>query len=108
MIKQHSLRYNGSYNFVCVFSEIPNFLTDAECHQIIHRASNIQVLETSPVDDISNDNIEATSIETFREWDYNSDRVMTPLEVKNFSFLYECNVLLLGNVNTLSSVACRH
>lgn len=35
------------------------------------------------MDDISNDNIEATSAETFNDWDYNSDNVITPLEVLN-------------------------
>ncbi|XP_020891870.1 transmembrane prolyl 4-hydroxylase [Exaiptasia diaphana] len=60
--------------------EIPNFLTGEECQQIIKQVKK-QVLEPSPVSDINNDNIEPTNQETFNEWDYNKDHVISPIEV---------------------------
>ncbi|KAK3737076.1 hypothetical protein QZH41_013878 [Actinostola sp. cb2023] len=66
-----------------VITEISNFLSDMECQQIIAQVSR-QVLEPSQVGEnpeSNNNNIEPTNQETFNEWDYNQDRVISPLEV---------------------------
>ncbi|XP_031556323.1 transmembrane prolyl 4-hydroxylase-like [Actinia tenebrosa] len=61
--------------------EIPDFLTDNECQQIIEQAAN-QGMETSEVQDPETGvNIEPTNDETFYDWDYNKDGTISPLEV---------------------------
>ncbi|XP_015752716.1 PREDICTED: transmembrane prolyl 4-hydroxylase-like [Acropora digitifera] len=61
--------------------EIPNFLTDDECHMIINLASGVG-LDTSEVQDPETGiNIEPTNEETFRSWDYNHDGVIDKVEV---------------------------
>lgn len=61
--------------------EIPNFLTDEECHMIINLASGVG-LDTSEVQDPETGiNIEPTNEETFHSWDYNHDGVIDKVEV---------------------------
>lgn len=64
-----------------MISEIPEFLTDNECQQIIEQAAS-QGMETSEVQDPETGiNIEPTNENTFNDWDYNKDGTISPLEV---------------------------
>ena len=61
--------------------EIPDFLTDTECQQIIDGAKHMG-LDTSEVQDPETGiNIEPNTKETFRSWDYNKDGVVDKTEV---------------------------
>jgi hypothetical protein len=59
--------------------EIPDFLTEYECQQLIDQATRLG-LETSPFHELGN-NFEPTNQETFGGWDYNEDNAISPQEV---------------------------
>ncbi|EDO48121.1 predicted protein [Nematostella vectensis] len=61
--------------------EIPEFLSDAECQQIIDQSVR-QGMDTSEVQDPEiGMKIEATTEETYREWDYDGDGVISVTEI---------------------------
>ena len=73
--------YKLSFIFSLFALEIPDFLTDTECQQIIDGAKHMG-LDTSEVQDPETGiNIEPNTKETFRSWDYNKDGVVDKTEV---------------------------
>ena len=75
--------YNPTRVFAPVLLEIPNFLTEEECQNIIDLASG-EGLDTSEVQDPETGvNIEPTNEQTFHSWDYNHDGVIDKVEVQN-------------------------